>query len=92
MAQTTCLVLFGPIVVVRTLVMVVVGGHDAVVDACGRGCVEMVVVVVLLLPSSLLLLPLLLLWLPLSMLLLLLLLWWWWWLAESSQSKFLFVK
>ena len=67
MAQTTCLASFGPIVVVRPLVVVVVGGRDVVVDACGRGRVEMVVVVVLLL-------PLLLLLLPLSMLLLLLLL------------------
>ena len=50
MAQTTRLMSFGPVVVVRTLVVVVVGGHDVVVDACGHGCVEMVVVVVLLLP------------------------------------------
>ena len=57
MAQTMRLVLFGPVVVVQTLVMVVVGGCDAVVDACGCGRVEMVVVVVLLLPLLLLLLP-----------------------------------
>ena len=86
MAQTTRLASFGPIVVVRPLVVVVVGGCDAVVDTCGCRRVEMVVVVVLLLPLLLLLLMLMLL------MLMLLLLWWWWWLAESSQSKFLFVK